>query len=150
MLAERDPDAMTAGDAPLPADDQPADATNETRRRRHRWRTRSPFEVLTLGESAQAERQALRCGVADARDAVAILREELASLAHANAEPACALLRERFAYADQLRHELAAAEARLEDLRIRRQELLLELRGLRGAAARLGRRDPFPSAADGG
>ena len=146
MLAQRDWWDTRSNGVPLSVEDPASAPRREAGRRRLRWQNRSPLEVMTRGEIATAERLALRCQVADAHEVVTVLREELASLARANAEPACALEQERFNYADQLRRELIAAEARLRTLRDRRQALLLEVRGLRSAAAKFGARtdDPAP------
>lgn len=90
-------------------------------------------DLMERRRRAYASQQAVRQDVAKARESVAMLKDELTSLARANAEPACALQGRRFDYAAQIRSELAAAEQRLTEIRLQRQQILRELRVLRDA-----------------
>lgn len=73
----------------------------------------------------------LRQQIFDARDAVATLRDELTSLGRTNADPAMAVLDERYRYMAVIRQELGTAEMQLADLRSRRQDVTRQWRSVR-------------------
>jgi hypothetical protein len=72
--------------------------------------------LLARRRQAREQRQQAWRDLLAAREAVTLLRDELASRARANADPARAVLEPCFAYSAALRRDLAAAEARLADL----------------------------------
>ena len=96
-------------------------------RQRARLGDPAALALLERRRLARANRRPLWREVLEAREAVTLLREELATRAHANAEPSRAARRGWFAYSDEVRAELRRAEERLAALEARHRELLQDL-----------------------
>jgi hypothetical protein len=101
-------------------------------RRRARDGDPEAQQILQRRRDARDQRRAAWREMLEAKEAVLFLREELATRTLADADPARAALSDGFAYARQLRGELASAEARLAALQEVHRQILSEL-GLRDA-----------------
>jgi hypothetical protein len=101
-------------------------------RRRARDGDPEARQILERRRVARDQRRAAWREMLEAKEAVLLLREELATRTLADADPARAALSDGFAYARQLRSELASAEARLAALQAVHRQILSDL-GLRGA-----------------
>jgi hypothetical protein len=97
-------------------------------RRRGREGDVEALEILQRRRDARGQRRAIWHELLAAKEAVTILREELAARALANADPARSVLRTYFDYTGRLRTELARAEERLADLQAAHRRLLDDLK----------------------
>lgn len=121
---------------------QVADELSAPPRRRGGRRSGDQTTIAEHHIRVTALHQVVRRELLEAREAVALLRDELASVGRSYAEPAFALQNRRIAYAATIRRELSAAEARLLSLRNQRQDVLRELRRVRDAVASEAARNP--------